>query len=383
MDQDEFWRLIELIEGEDVNPLVEALTALTGDQIHGFYEQLGSAVLAVTSDAHRRQVVYDGYDEPLDAEAEEFVAVGLTVVAGGRERWWAIAQEPSLLATTWDTEVAEDLEFAAENAFEEATGDPWPQSPLIQTGVPIDSPPYPRGSWVSLFSAEVIWRSSEAHVLPRSYHEHLSWIETHLEADPAWNEWWVEFRGPDCQLDVTFEYTRTATARTTIRAGHDWAGREELAVKAVVPALYGKRDRKLVKSKPDDIAWARAARDHVDFVLARVAKNFDRTLPTLPDLETMEADRLAAARREAQELAASWAAREQTARDVARMWKGRIGDREIADLEANYIDGGRYRVLDVIAQLRRSYGFEVRVDDYSQLAAAGYSAEQVSAALEG
>ena len=382
--EDDFWRLIGLIKESETEPLVAALTRLDRDGIVGFHDHLVGAISVLDTPAHREQVVFEeGVDgDPIPPDSDEFDALRLAVVAEGRERWAAIVQDPTKLAGIWSLVVAEDLEFATSAAFEEATGDPWPMVSLARNDDPSEpaSMTWPWPGWITLLAANHLWEG-RLHHLPETYYEHLDWIQTQLVADRTWKDWWTAIAGPTVQLAVEIEYTYTDKQRTTIRAARD-GGRDVIAVRAVVPALYPEGQYNQRQLRVYNLAWAARARQDSDHVLGKVAAKYKVSPPaSLPEVAVMKAERIAAAQAEVRGSAAWWANRRETARQVAEIWRGRIPEVAIKALISEYGDAGRLTVLEDIAHLRREYQFPVLPDDHGRLAAAGYTDEQIAVAL--
>jgi hypothetical protein len=133
MTDDEFWNLIATLGGHVDEAGFDGLRACLAvdgaDRILGFAECLDRAIRDLDRAELRAQAVWDSEDDLLaDAPALDsagFLDARAAVVCAGREIYRRVGRDPRAFGGVWDF-AAEMLLYVPVEAFEEATGTPWP-----------------------------------------------------------------------------------------------------------------------------------------------------------------------------------------------------------------------------------------------------------------
>ena len=122
MPEDEFWSLIELVEGsgwtdEETNliPLVETLSAMSVQSIEGFFETLAQKLFALDTRAHYQAFTW------FPGRSDTFLYTRLAVVAQGRTEYQRILENPRFFpgsSSRW----LEGLLYVADDAYRSVTG---------------------------------------------------------------------------------------------------------------------------------------------------------------------------------------------------------------------------------------------------------------------
>jgi hypothetical protein len=355
VDEDRFWQLVGR------RRTVAALRRLDGPDILAFHDRLRTAVAALDTPAHRDQPVADvsgGTPRPLSDDG--FQDARLAVVAAGRARWAEVVADPARLAGVWPLVRGEELGRAAADAYEAATGDPWPDLSLdtATTGLP----PISRWRWMHL----------DTDPSPAPYEEQLRWLEETL-AGPEWERWWDAGSGHDgSSVACSYRWGAAGRRRSSVRVGVDPTGRVEVRVAIRVP--------------PPRAAdgWAAVARTHAELLLDVLRTKLGLgDPPELPPAAELARGRLEAARRAEAEAAAfsAWNLERTTA--VPNLWAGRAPAAAIDELVTTLENGGRVRLPGLIAAMRARYGIAATAEDARQLAGRGYSPAEIETALGG
>jgi hypothetical protein len=362
VEDEQFWRLIGVVGPRGgTGRLVAALARLSGEEIIGFHERLRAVVAMLDSPAHRAQPVADvsgGVPAPLSEDG--FEDARLAVVAAGHRRWSAAVADPMTLGGTWPLAAGEGLGEAAAEAYERATGDPWPDLDLVAVAS-AGLPPAARPAWLMLLPADG---------MPPAYEDQLGWLERTLAA-PAWERWWDAGRGDGSVVTCRYETDEAGRRRSGLRIGRDASGRVEVRVTIRVPPLpHAGRD------------WADPARAHVRMLFGVLASKLGMSAPPdLPPPAELERQRRAAALRDAVEAEAfaAWNARRTMV--VPSLWSGRAPAEAIDELITTLENGGRIRIPVTIARMRARYAIPATTEDARHLAENGYTTEEIATAL--
>lgn len=129
MDEDTFWNLIACVDssGEDesaVEPLVEALSGLTPEQIDAFQDRLVQCLYDIDGEE---------WSDACGATDEEFVHARCYAVAIGKDHYEAVLDDPGEMSDDFE-EWAEALLFAAQRAWAKVTGEDegaWEHDPPV------------------------------------------------------------------------------------------------------------------------------------------------------------------------------------------------------------------------------------------------------------
>ena len=128
MSDDEFWALIDLIEGSrwddatsDVSALVSALAALPEDRIEAFYSALGDKALALATPQH-----YSAFSS-FPGLADTFLYARMAVIANGRDVYEQVLAEPRRFPARSAGVWFERLLYVCDDAFHLATGRDFPR----------------------------------------------------------------------------------------------------------------------------------------------------------------------------------------------------------------------------------------------------------------
>jgi hypothetical protein len=129
---DEFWRLIDLLDGsvddEAVERLEDALAGRDAAAIVAFADRLAEALfrldLRVLADQPFSDLEDPGGGADWGQSADAFLYARCAVVAAGRKVFDSVLREPSEFARPWDLG-AEVLLGVAPNAYGQVTGREW------------------------------------------------------------------------------------------------------------------------------------------------------------------------------------------------------------------------------------------------------------------
>lgn len=364
MGEERFWALIDRLGRKgNVGRLVAALARLSGEEIVGFHERLRTAVAALDTPAHRRQPVADaGGGGPMPASEDAFEDARLAVVAAGRHRWADVVADPAGMVGPWPLQVGELLGWAAADAYEQATGDPWPHLGLDSPPAS-GLPPISRQDWLLVVLPD-------GGFSPAPYELQMHWLERRLN-QPEWERWWDAGRGADgSTLTCWYEFHPAGRRRSTVRIGPDASGRTDVTVTIRLP-------------QPDrDSDPAELARSHVGLLLEvlRSKLGLDHP-PALPPAADLERDRLVAAERDAAETEDFLAWNRERTTAVPNIWAGRAPAAAVDELVFALECGGRIRLPALIAAMRHRHGIPATAEDARLLAGHGYSAEEITTAL--
>lgn len=139
MDEAGFWRLIDVLQGQnepaDVERLVGELAVLSDLALEAFASALAKAVHDLDTEILFAQPITTDDFEPDDVDEDLFVSVRCAVVTAGRAAYERVLGDPSELSRRNDWPIA-DGEFilqAADSAYEQRTGKTWTFSPPWET----------------------------------------------------------------------------------------------------------------------------------------------------------------------------------------------------------------------------------------------------------
>jgi Protein of unknown function (DUF4240) len=128
MSDDEFWALIDLIEGSrwddstsDVTALVAALAMQSEDKIGDFYNLLGDKALALASEEH-----YSAFSW-FPGLADTFLYARLAVIANGRNTYETVLASPEQFPARSSTIWFEELLYVCDDAYRITTGREFPR----------------------------------------------------------------------------------------------------------------------------------------------------------------------------------------------------------------------------------------------------------------
>lgn len=128
MSDDEFWALIDLIEGSrwddaasDVSALVTALAALPEDKIEAFYSTLGDKAVALATPEH-----YSAFSS-FPGLADTFLYVRLAVIANGRYVYESVLADPRRFPARSTGVWFETLLYVSDDAYRRASGRDFPR----------------------------------------------------------------------------------------------------------------------------------------------------------------------------------------------------------------------------------------------------------------
>ncbi|MEO0654745.1 MAG: DUF4240 domain-containing protein, partial [Pseudomonadota bacterium] len=122
MEDDRFWSLIELIQGDgwhddrtDLQPLTDALATYPPQDIEAFYETLARKLYALDTRAHYRRFASS------PGLSDTFLYTRLAVVAQGKAHYDKVINDPSVFPKR-SAEWLEGLLYVAPDAYATATG---------------------------------------------------------------------------------------------------------------------------------------------------------------------------------------------------------------------------------------------------------------------
>lgn len=382
MDEDWFWTLITLLgDDHDVERLSTALMRLDEHELLSFHDRLAAAVAKLNTEAHAEQLVSDVDDPPGSRSAmseDVFEFARLAVVAGGRATWTSVVQDPTKLTGNWPMTIGEDILDAVRNAYEETTGNPWPE--LTLSGPHASQlPAPPRRNWLSIFDTE---RDDDGRRvrLPNGYRDHLNYLAQVVNQDQVWWQWWDQARGEESTLECRVEFERGRRPGTSTREAKDWTGRDHvICVIRTIPPEDPDETPERGTSGPE------LARQHFDLLLAQLKRRYGLIPPVkLPDTAELEqcrrkwaGERGNAVGRERREMA-EW----NRKRSSEHIWRGRAPDSAVDELIRATKQGGRItRVPGMIANLRKTYNIPLDPTDAERLAEAGYNPSEIELIL--
>lgn len=130
----QFWELIRLLQGRVTDASLERLkrelATRPPSQIIGFADRLAEALHRLDRRELARQPVrhLDGggaSHQPIPLSDDAFLYARCAVVAAGEEMYRRVDSDPASFAGAWDLHDAESLLYAAEEVYEEVTGEEW------------------------------------------------------------------------------------------------------------------------------------------------------------------------------------------------------------------------------------------------------------------
>ena len=276
MDEDEFWRLADLAGRDAVEALVADLAGRGGAEIVAFHERLRTAMAALDTEEHRGQPVGDVCGGALSLPAEDtFEDLRAAVVAAGRQRWQAAVADPATLSGRWPLALGEEFAVAASQAYEIATGGPWPNLGL---GTPHD-PDAPGALPPATLQGRLMILTDEHSVpggLPDAYQVQVRRLEQVLDVEEWWRQWNTA-RGRESQVDCYLDHGAGTTRRASTHVGTDFAGRDQVTVRVRLPLPSAERPD--LDPAGDGTGWAALAREHVEMLLAVLAAEFGMQRP--------------------------------------------------------------------------------------------------------
>lgn len=135
MDEDRFWSLIDELGGEVTDAswhrLYRALRRLEADEILAFEDRFAEVLFRLDLRSVAKQRWRDAADPrwlprlPF-ISADNFLYARCAAVAEGRQTVEAVLTNHRRFRQTWNTEEAERLLSVSQEAYESATGQPWP-----------------------------------------------------------------------------------------------------------------------------------------------------------------------------------------------------------------------------------------------------------------
>ena len=127
MSDDEFWKLIALIDREQlaggdedvaIEPLASALASRPEDDLRGFEDVLAQKLYALDGQRFAQEAGNSGGSD------DAFLYARCWVVGAGKEHYHRVLATPRLMPKSLD-EWLEPLLYVASNAYEKATGEEW------------------------------------------------------------------------------------------------------------------------------------------------------------------------------------------------------------------------------------------------------------------
>lgn len=382
MDEDEFWRLADLAGQDAIEALVAELAGRGGAEIVAFHERLRTAMAALDTEEHRSQPVGDVHGGALFPPSEDtFEDLRAAVVASGREQWQAMVADPATLSRRWPLALGEEFAVAAAEAYELATGDPWPNLDLVtphDPDAPGALPPATLQGWLMILIDE----HSVPGGLPEAYLVQVRWLEQVLDVEEWWRRWNTardRESQVDCYLDHGPDYGAGRAGRASTFVGTDFAGRDKVTVRVRLPLPSVERPD--LDPAGDGTGWAALAREHVEALLDVLEAEFGMPRPVLPDPAELERRRVVEAAREAEDADGFEAWNLERTTRVPNIWAGRAPASAIDELVRTLENGGRVRLPAQLAAMRAEHQIPASAEDAEQLAAAGYSLEEIAKAL--
>lgn len=370
MDEAKFWALI----GTDRSPerIRRDLEAIDGDRLLEFHEHLRKAVGALGSAEHRAVDVYwEGDDQPVDSD-DQFESVRLAVVGMGEQVWRTVLANPAAFRGPWPDDLDEELVEVVSRTYEKVTGDPWPDVNLHEE--PISAtlpPPLPFHRWLSI--------GLTAPSVSQVYQLTIRWETNLLGTDPDLMRWWYAERGGEAIVDIDLELSSEGKRRRTVRVSHDYAGREDVRVRAVLPApsVPSTAERK----ERNQLLRAAARADLEQLVLLVFVKLGVNPPPVLlPSPEESLRLYQENQEREAEEHRAFTVWNDQR-KSVPRLWRGRVPEHVVHEMIEMVDNGFRRRIPEFIAHMREYFKLPALDSDIAGMRAAAYTEDEIALAL--
>ncbi|WP_079085101.1 DUF4240 domain-containing protein [Streptomyces dysideae] len=227
MTEEEFWSLIDLLEGaanQQTTPaLAETLARDGKDRIDEFADMLAAKVQQIETDALSGIPARDVNDPPgapsVPLFGDALINLRFAVVAAGRPRFQQILNNPDQAADrAWDFSESDSLAEAVAMAYEKTTGEPW-LGPL--PGFCMDEP----GEPTVIAAGDTPWLTLALHGdrdIPAAYFDAVGAVIGMVQGDPQWRTWWsrAEQRDLAIEIECTSQAERSSV---TARSGRAWA----------------------------------------------------------------------------------------------------------------------------------------------------------------
>ncbi|MBB6421579.1 DUF4240 domain-containing protein [Streptomyces sp. AK010] len=223
MTEEEFWSLIDLLEGvanQRTTPaLAETLAREGKDRIEEFADILAAMVQQIETETLSRIPARDVNDPP-DAPpvpllGDALVNIRYAIVAAGRSQYQQIQRNPDRVADcTWNFSESDGLAEAVSMAYEKTTGEPW-LGPL--PGFGMDDP----RELAAIAEKDTPWLIVAVHGdrdIPTAYFDAADTVVEMVQGDPQWKTWWSRSATHDLAIEI--EYTSQAErSSVTTRRG--------------------------------------------------------------------------------------------------------------------------------------------------------------------
>ncbi|MDW4908989.1 DUF4240 domain-containing protein [Streptomyces sp. ADMS] len=232
MTNEDFWALIDLLDGEaspgNASRLTEALSEGDRDWIEGFADQLTEKMRQL-AEAPLVGIPAGDVSDPAGAPAVPLLGDALThfhfaVIAAGKPEFDQVISHPERATERlWDFSESDVLAEAVAAAYTDITGQPWP-GPLPghttsgdeqQLAHDDGAQERERGPWLDI----ALYGDRD---IPTAYFDAAIAIAETIDKDPHWRDWWSQAEPRELTIAVNYAATSGRSSIAT-RRGQTWA----------------------------------------------------------------------------------------------------------------------------------------------------------------